>query len=237
MEIGDILIWLFLMAIVAALLLIVSGEFFKLRVEVVSSKQFFSTYSIINSYLSTGNFLIDRLLIDKNFFDNWDEKKIEKIETYDLNYIVNFSNNYIKNFESISNNFQFSENDCYTNFGMMKKSKFNSFAAICEKEFYCEPTKVEIISTITPLSQLAYWLSYSCLSKESFEKRISILSKDFSSISIDKGKACIDNTCQNFEDCGFSKEIKNHEAKGECTEIIIKFSYDERKILIDLPKK
>ncbi|MEM5881573.1 MAG: hypothetical protein QXJ14_03570 [Candidatus Aenigmatarchaeota archaeon] len=237
MEIGDILVWLFLMATIAALLLIVSGEFFKLRVEIVSSKQFFSTYSILNSYLSTGNFLIDRLLIDKNFFDNWDENKIDKIETYDFNYIVNFSNKYIKNFESNSNNFQFSDNNCYTNFGMMKKSIFNSFSAVCEKEFYCEPIKIEIISTITPLSQLAYWLSYSCLSKESFEKRISILTKDFSSININSGKVCIDNKCQNFEECGFSKEIKSHEAKNECAEIIIKFSYDERKILIDLPKK
>ncbi|MCS7123215.1 MAG: hypothetical protein RMJ17_01405 [Candidatus Aenigmarchaeota archaeon] len=241
MELGDILIWVFLMAIVVALLLVVSGNFFKLRVEIVSSKQFLLTYSILNSYISSSNFLIDRLLISRSFFNEWNDREIEKIESYELNYVVNFSNEsvnrYIANFDGPFITQAFKENSCYIDSGMLKKSMFESYVAICEKEFFCKPIRVRIISLVTPLSQLAYYLTYSCLSTLSFEKRIKILLNDFRSLSIGKGKVCLNNVCQTYTDCGLKLEIIKYDAVQECSEIIVNFLKTEKKIFVKVPKK
>lgn len=225
-ELEDLVNYAILIAVAVGVILFITGKFIDLSIERQLSTQSRATINLLQTIVTEAPFLMTdsqgnklKLMIDENEFESsgligcCDSVQYDYkfgIGKYDR-YVASLGN-IVKPILDIKTNYEgsgdFTRNDfCYTGFAIGTKSAASVPVNICEDGNLnnCGQAIATIETTISPLSELSYWIAQACSSEFDLSKRIPLSKDDYrdgKDLKIEDGnKVCFKGTCKEFS-CG-----------------------------------
>ncbi len=220
-EIEDLVNYAILVAVVAGVLLMVTGKFLDLTVERQTSTQTRATINILQKVVSEGDFLMTnsvgerlKLMVDRTKlaasnledccqslqydyrFSVGQYKGEKDRKTIEIGAISGPLTNYDGELDYDRGS------HCYYDFGVGRKSAADVPVNICDGDpNKCEQGVAQLETENSPLSELAYWITQACNFNQDLSKRIPLSDKDYQrgdDVSIKGDKVCFRGACKRF---------------------------------------
>lgn len=236
-EVQDLVNYAILVAVVAGVLLMVTGKFLDLTVERQTSTQTRATINLLQKVVSEGDFLMTnsvgeklKLMVDKTKLAATKLEDCCQSLQYDYVFSVGQFEGVAKSKKTIEiaavsgplTNYEGKleydrDSDCYYSFGVGRRSAADVPVNICEGDVNkCEQGVAQIETENSPLSELSYWITQACNFDQDLSKRIPLSTKDYISsndVKIVGDSVCFKGACKKFS-CHEGVEVKEDVEEG-----------------------
>ncbi len=260
MEIEQYFNWTVTVIIVVAFLLLATGQFLDLKIELGKSDQERATVSLLQTIIGSSPLLIKdssgnlmKGLFDKAVLATASLSDCCNSLEYDYVFTItedgtkkvvasNIDSKYLDYFNYDLNS------QCYTFRGLSRQVAAESPVSICEKIGDCKVGKAKIVTTSSPLSELAYSIAVACNRDPGFSRLIPFSPSDTSITrnALEK-EICINSNCKKYycndpvefevdkEDQQLQKKDFNVRTLSSFTCLSMRVSRESGKIVVTSP--
>lgn len=237
-EIEDLVNYAILVAVVAGVLLMITGKFLDLTVERQTSTQTRATINMLQKVVSEGDFLMTdsmgnklKLMIDKTKLASAKLEECCQSLQYDYAFSVGHFKGLAESKKKIEiaavsgspltnydGKLDYDEVDrCYYDFGIGRKSLADVPVNVCDGDLNkCNQGVAQLESENSPLSELAYWITQACAFDQDLSKRIPLSVEDYvnsDDVKVSGDTVCFKGACKKFS-CPDGVEVKEDVEEG-----------------------